>query len=179
MATDPAELKARVLAFLRGRRAPLSILEDEDGRSATLLDAPAGKSLRLRWDQLAQVEERSTRDHPEPYLLLLFEDGRQVALADVGFAFAPALHNSGPLPELPRTFCFRDFGVLASGIEQLLAQEGRRRPRGRFRRLRRGARAGRAVAQAGGARRPRRGLTIGRPPLRSTLPNPLWKRAGR
>jgi hypothetical protein len=125
MATNPAELKARVLAFLRGRRTPLSVLEDEDGRSATLLDAPAGKSLRLRWDQLAQVEERSTRDHPEPYLLLLFEDGRQVALADVGFAFAPALHNSGPLPELPRTFCFRDFGVLASGIEQLLAQEGR------------------------------------------------------
>jgi hypothetical protein len=125
MATNPAELKARVLAFLRGRRTPLSVLEDQDGRSATLLETPAGKSLRLRWDQLAQVEERSTRDHPEPYLLLLFEDGRQVALAEVGFAFAPALHNSGPLPELPRTFCFRDFGVLASGIEQLLAPDGR------------------------------------------------------
>jgi hypothetical protein len=125
MATNPAELTARVLAFLRGRRTPLSVLEDEDGRSATLLETPTGKSLRLRWDELAQVEERSTRDHPEPYLLLLFEDGRQVALADVGFAFAPALHNSGPLPELPRTFCFRDFAVLASGIEHLLAQDGR------------------------------------------------------
>ena len=60
-----------------------------------------------------------------PYLLLIFTDGRQVALADVGFAFAPSIANTGPLPDLPQTLCFRDFRHLSQGIEALLAEEGR------------------------------------------------------
>lgn len=125
MAHDPAAAKARVLEFLRAQRLPLTALDDPDGRGAQLLEPRTGKSLRVRWGELSRVEERSTREHPAPYLLLLFEDGRQVALADVGFAFAPALHNSGPLPELPATFCFGDFARLAGGVEQLLQHEGR------------------------------------------------------
>lgn len=122
---DPADAKTRTLAFLRGQRTPLALLEDENGLGATLLEAGSGKSLRLRWGGLAQVTERTTRDHPQPYLLLVFEDGRQVALADVGFAFAPSTRNSGLLPGLPETFCFRDFSVLTGGVSGLLAQEGR------------------------------------------------------
>lgn len=136
MASDAAAVRARVLGFLRAHRLPLAAVEDEDGRGATLLEAGSGKSLRARWGEVSRVEERATADHPAPYLVLLFEDGRQVALADVGFAFAPATHNTGPLPELPKTFCFRDFAVLAGGIEQLLEQEGR------------GAEAARAVLAA-------------------------------
>ena len=59
------------------------------------------------------------------YLVLLFGDGRQVALADVGFAFAPDTVHTGPLPDLPPTFCFADFRHLSQGIEALLAQGGR------------------------------------------------------
>jgi hypothetical protein len=62
---------------------------------------------------------------PEPYLVLVFHDGRQVALADVGFAFAPSIASTGPLPDLPQTFCFRDFRHLSQGIEGLLEEEGR------------------------------------------------------
>jgi hypothetical protein len=50
-----------------------------------------------------------------------------VALADVGFAFAPSTASTGPLPDLPATFCFRDFRHLASGAEALLGEDGRER----------------------------------------------------
>ena len=33
--------------------------------------------------------------------------------------------NSGPLPDLPATFCFADFRHLSQGIESLLEGEGR------------------------------------------------------
>ena len=59
--------------------------------------------------------------------MLVFADGRQVALADVGFAFAPVTESTGPLPDLPATFCFRDFRHLTSGAESLLGEEGRER----------------------------------------------------
>ena len=49
----------------------------------------------------------------------------QLALADVGFAFAPSIANTGPLPDLPPTLCFRDFRHLSQGIDQLLSDEGR------------------------------------------------------
>ena len=52
---------------------------------------------------------------------------RQLALADVGFAFAPSIASTGPLPDLPQTFCFRDFRHLAQGIEAILLEEGRER----------------------------------------------------
>ena len=121
----PAESRARVLGFLRARRTPLAVVEDEDERSARLLETGSGKALSLRWEALAHVEERTTREHPQPYLVLVFQDGRQLALADVGFAFAPATHNSGALPELPQTLCFRDFATLTQGVSALVGQEGR------------------------------------------------------
>ena len=121
----PAESQARVLEFTRRPFAAVAALEDPDGRGARLLEPATAKELRLRWDELAQVEERSSPLRPAPYLVLLFQDGRQVALADVGFAFAPSTVHTGPLPDLPATFCFADFRHLSQAIEALLAEEGR------------------------------------------------------
>ena len=121
----PEEARARVLEFTRRPFAAVAALEEPDGRSVRLLEPGSGKELRLRWDQLMDVQEKTTILRPAPYLVLLLEDGRQVALADVGFAFAPDTAHSGPLPDLPPTFCFADFRHLSEGIEQLLAQEGR------------------------------------------------------
>ena len=125
MKVTPAEAKAQVQGFLALRRTPLLFLEDGDGRGARLLETGSGQELRLRWEDLAAVEEKHSAERPAPWLVLLFEDGRQLALADVGFAFAPSPRNSGPLPELPATACFRDLGTLLSGIDALLAGEGR------------------------------------------------------
>jgi hypothetical protein len=120
-----AESRAKVLEFTRRPLAAVAAVEDADGKAARLLEPGSGKDLRLRWEELVQVEERSNPLRRSPYLVLLFQDGRQLALADVGFAFAPGTVHTGPLPDLPATFCFADFRHLSQGIEALLAQEGR------------------------------------------------------
>ncbi|HUJ24540.1 MAG TPA: hypothetical protein VLW85_00865 [Myxococcales bacterium] len=121
MTTD--DVKAKVLEFtLR----PLSgVVAVEEPGGARLLEPGTGKELRVKWDEIAEVHERSSAQRAAPYMLLVFHGGRQVALADVGFAFAPSTANTGPLPQLPQTLCFRDFAHLSRGIEQLLAEEGR------------------------------------------------------
>ena len=117
--------REKVLEFTRRPLAAVAAIEDDDARGARLLEPGSGKELRIKWDQLSQVEERKTPLRTSAYLLLIFTDGRQVALADVGFAFAPSIANTGPLPDLPQTLCFRDFRHLSQGIEALLAEEGR------------------------------------------------------
>ena len=37
----------------------------------------------------------------------------------------PSIASTGPLPDLPQTFCFRDFRHLSQGIDGLLEEEGR------------------------------------------------------
>jgi len=120
-----AENRAKVLEFARRPFAAVAAIEDADGKGARLLEPGSGKELHIRWGEIARVEERVSPLRPASYLVLLLQDGRQVALADVGFAFAPSTVHTGPLPDLPATFCFADFRHLAQGIEALLAEEGR------------------------------------------------------
>jgi len=119
------ESKAKVLQFAAKPLAAVVALEDADGKGARLLEPGSGKELHVLWGELAHVEERSSPLRAAPWLVLVFEDGRQVALADVGFAFAPGIVHTGPLPDLPPTFCFADFRHLVQGIEVLLEEEGR------------------------------------------------------
>ena len=125
--SSPEEVRAAVGSFLRENLGRFALLADEDGRGAQLIEAGTGKALRLRWGEIAGAELKRNPVRPAPYLLLVFGDGRQIALADVGFAFAPSTASTGPLPDLPDTFCFRDFRHLASGAESLLSEEGRER----------------------------------------------------
>src|SRR5260221_3002087 len=121
----PAEMKAKVLEFCRRPLGAVVAVEDEDGGGARLTETGSAKDWRVRWDALAQAEEKQGPLRASSWLVLLWNEGKQVALADVGFAFAPSTANTGPLPELPQTFCFRDFRHLSQGIETLLAEEGR------------------------------------------------------
>jgi len=123
----PGQARAAIESFLRENPGCFALLPDDDGRGAQLLEAGTGKALRVRWDEIAFAAVKQNPVRPAPYLVLAFADGRQVALADVGFAFAPSTASTGPLPDLPATFCFRDFRHLASGAEALLGEEGRER----------------------------------------------------
>ena len=124
---NPAEARAAIESFLRARPGRFAMVPDDDGRGARILEVGTGKTLGVRWDEVAEAVVRQTPVRPAPYLVLVFGDGRQVALADVGFAFAPSTASTGPLPDLPATFCFRDFRHLAAGAESLLGEEGRER----------------------------------------------------
>jgi hypothetical protein len=121
--------KAReaVESFLRANPWSFALVPDDDGHGARIVEAGTSKILRVRWDELVDAVLKENPTRPAPYLVLVFGDGRQIALADVGFAFAPSTVNTGPLPDLPATFCFRDFRHVSTGVQALLAEEGRER----------------------------------------------------
>jgi hypothetical protein len=119
------EIKNKVLEFTRKPLSAVIAAEDDDGHGARLIERGSTKELKVRWDDLETAEEKSSSLRAAPYLVLKFQDGRQLALADVGFAFAPSTANTGPLPDLPATLCFRDFRHLSQGVESLLAEDGR------------------------------------------------------
>jgi hypothetical protein len=120
----PEAARAQVAAFLRECRPPLAVLAEDD-RSIELLEPSSGQALTLRWGEVTRLERRTNPLRAHPYLALSLEDGRQLALADVGFAFAPSLRNAGPLDELPPTVCFADLSKLLAGFDALLATGGR------------------------------------------------------
>ncbi|MFL5399366.1 MAG: hypothetical protein ACJ79P_15840 [Myxococcales bacterium] len=117
--------RAQVESFLRDAPRLFAAVPDEDDGGVQLLETGTGKALRLRWEDLLEAVLRRNPLRPAPYLVLVFHDGRQVALADVGFAFAPSIASTGPLPDLPGTFCFRDFRHLSQAVDGLLEEEGR------------------------------------------------------
>jgi hypothetical protein len=95
------------------------VLYDED--SSTLLDVASGKSVHLPWRDVKSFEEKIHPETKDAYLVLLFEDGRQIALVDPGgVAFAPSTVSTGPLDGLPPVVCLRDFLTLKQRIDHHL-----------------------------------------------------------
>jgi hypothetical protein len=95
------------------------VLYDDD--SAVLLDVASGKRLKLNWAALAGFEEKVHPETQDPYLVLLFDDGTQLALVDPGgVAFAPSIANSGPVDNLPTVVCLHDFLMLKQRVDHYL-----------------------------------------------------------
>ncbi len=88
------------------REHPSAVLYD--GAGSLLLDVAAAKALPLDWSRVVSVDERRDRTTGRPYLVLVRDDGVQVALADAGIAFAPGTASTGPVPDLPDVVCLRD-----------------------------------------------------------------------
>ena len=96
-----------------------------DEASATVFDVASGKALRLAWRDLTAFEEKVHPETEEHYLVLLFENGAQVALVDPGgVAFAPSRENSGPVENLPPVVCLRDFLTLKQRVDHYLYDHG-------------------------------------------------------
>jgi len=92
-----------------------------DEASATIFDVASGKSVRLAWSDLTAFEEKIHPETQENYLVLLFENGTQVALVDPGgVAFAPVTENSGPVENLPPVVCLRDYLTLKQRVDHHL-----------------------------------------------------------
>ncbi len=96
-----------------------AVLYDE--ASATILDVASGKSVRLAWRDLTAFEEKVHPETQEDYLVLVFENGTQIALVDPGgVAFAPSTENCGPVENLPSVVCLRDFLTLKQRVDHHL-----------------------------------------------------------
>ncbi len=92
-----------------------------DGTSGAILDVASGKSTRPPWRELTAFEEKIHPETQEPYLVLLFDNGVQLALVDPGgIAFAPSTANSGAIENLPPVVCLRDFLTLKQRIDHYL-----------------------------------------------------------
>jgi hypothetical protein len=96
-----------------------AVLYDDDSES--LLDIASGKKVKVPWRDLAAFEEKIHPETKESYLVLMFENGTQLALVDPGgVAFAPSTANSGPVDGLPPVVCLRDFLTLKQRIDHYL-----------------------------------------------------------
>jgi hypothetical protein len=112
---DEAREKARLWADSH-REAVLY-----DDTDAILFDVASGKRLKLDWSALARYEEKIHPETHEPYLVLLFDDGTQIALVDPGgVAFAPSTVNSGPVENLPAVVCLRDLLMFKQRVDHYL-----------------------------------------------------------
>ena len=114
-AIDQAKAKVRQWAQ-RHRHAALYAEED-----STPLDVASGKTVQFSWRDVQAFEEKVHPETQDSYLVLLFENGRQIAMVDPGgVAFAPSTTNTGPLSDLPPVVCLRDFQTLVGRIEHYL-----------------------------------------------------------
>lgn len=111
------DVKVKMLTWTSAHKH--AVLYDEG--SSTLLDVASGKSVRLPWGDLKAFEEKVHPETSDTYLVLLFENGTQIALVDPGgVAFAPSTENSGPLRDLPPVVCLRDFHTLKQRVDHYL-----------------------------------------------------------
>ncbi|HME92493.1 MAG TPA: hypothetical protein VKE49_13770 [Myxococcaceae bacterium] len=107
-------------------RHPDAVFFDEPGR--TLMDVFSAKALPLELEKLATVEERTNPQTGRPYLVLQREDGTQLALAEVGIAFAPDTRNTGPVADLPDVVCLRDYRTILDRLRHELYGHPDREP---------------------------------------------------
>ncbi|MBI2088438.1 MAG: hypothetical protein HYT78_06785 [Deltaproteobacteria bacterium] len=96
-----------------------AVLYDEE--SSTLLDVASGKSVHLPWSELKAYEEKIHPETRDAYLVLLFENGNQIALVDPGgIAFSPSEASTGPVRDLPPVVCLKDFLTLKQRVDHYL-----------------------------------------------------------
>lgn len=96
-----------------------AVLYDEE--SSALLDVASGKSAPLSWRDLKAFEEKIHPETKDNYLVLLFDNGSQIALVDPGgVAFAPLDVSTGPLKNLPPVVCLKDFYALKERADHYL-----------------------------------------------------------
>jgi hypothetical protein len=92
------------------------VLYDEE--KSVVLDVASGKSTLLPWRDVKAFEEKIHPETKDTYLVLLFENGNQLAFVDPGgVAFAPSVENTGPLNDLPPVVCLKDFHTLKQRID--------------------------------------------------------------
>jgi hypothetical protein len=112
----PESPRDAVLAFARARPTALFF----DAGTGALLDVPSGKTLVLDFLRIGSAVERRNTESGAPYLVLVRDDGLQLALADVGVAFAPLAPGGVPLPDLPPVVCLRDCSRTAAQLTHFL-----------------------------------------------------------
>jgi hypothetical protein len=83
-----------------------------------LLDVYSGKSLKL--PRIQEAAEKTAGDTGEKYVVVVFEDGRQIALAPSGIAWPPDQRNLPQPMALPPVVCWRDFANVSGQVKHVI-----------------------------------------------------------
>ncbi len=111
------QAKRKIRAWCEAHKQAV-LYNEED---STVLDVASGKSTRLSWRDLTAFEEKIHPETKDRYLVLLWENGNQIALVDPGgVAFAPSTENSGALRDLPPVVCLKDYFTLRGRVDHYL-----------------------------------------------------------
>src|SRR5262245_30968227 len=117
MANVVDQAKAKLRAWVETHRH--LVLFDEE--SSSLMDVGSGKTIPLPWQDVKAFEEKVHPETNDNYLVLLFDNGTQIALVDPGgIAFSPSTENTGPLTDLPPVVCLKDFFTLKARVDHYL-----------------------------------------------------------
>lgn len=117
MASLIEQAKEKVREWVQRHRH--AVLYDEE--NSTFLDVASGKSIGIPWPEVKAFEEKVHPETNDAYLVLLFENGNQIALVDPGgVAFSPSDVNTGPLRDLPPVVCLKDFYTLKQRVDHFL-----------------------------------------------------------
>ena len=117
MANVADQAKAKLRAWVETHRHV--VLFDEE--SSSLMDVAAGKTIPLPWRNVKAFEEKVHPETKDNYLVLLFDNGTQIALVDPGgIAFSSSTENTGPLTDLPPVVCLKDFYTLKGRVDHYL-----------------------------------------------------------
>jgi hypothetical protein len=117
MEANTERAKAKIRVWVEAHRQV--VLYDEE--SSSLMDVASGKAIQVPWQNLETLEEKIHPETKDIYLVMLFENGNQIALVEPGgIAFAPLTVNTGSVRDLPPVVCLRDFHTLKQRIDHHL-----------------------------------------------------------
>src|SRR5207237_8771151 len=78
---NPADARAAIESFLRESPGRFALLPDDDGRGARILEAGTGKTLGVRWDEIAEAVAPQRPVTAGADLVVAFTDGRPLRIA--------------------------------------------------------------------------------------------------
>jgi hypothetical protein len=121
---NPAAVLAAVRRTLEAQPHVFSAFEQDGVLHAR--EITSGKSLAIDLRTVETLEEKESPGSGGRYLVLRFENGRQLVLCHAGFGFPPSFVNTGPLPGLPQVLSMRDFQTLLPRLAERVPAAERR-----------------------------------------------------
>ncbi len=122
---DRKAFLARMTAWLAAN--PLAFAHRVDGDAVTLVERATEKTRVLSGDDVLEIHEKRNKITGVAYPILVFENGEQLAVTDIGFGFAPSFASAGEVPGAPEVVSFGDFQKLFVEAQRAAEDPARRR----------------------------------------------------
>ena len=117
-ASSTSSLFGQLRAFVERLRFTFALIEE--GSNISLIELPREKKLAFQKGDIASLEQARAPQTGSSYLRIQLADGRRLALASMGFVFAPSFASTGEVADCPPTASFADFEKLFRHLAHLV-----------------------------------------------------------